>query len=294
MLSAALLLVALSLFSINAGKPPRSSLAGRALLEVVGPVQSAVHWLGSKAEDIWTTYFSLVHAARHNKQLKAEVAELRGALVEQDEVRQANRRLRSLLALKSRMVHPVAAAEVVAVDPTNNFRTAIINRGTADGVDALMPVIQDDGAVGRVVWASPHYAKVLLLTDPNAGVDVLVQRTRARGVAEGAGKDRLRLKYVMQNDDVAVGDRLITSGAAGVFPKGILVGTVQAVKKDGKGVFQEVEVEPAVAFDRLEEVLVILRRPDFSKLTGKEGADRKHGGKGASPRRQAPAGNGRR
>lgn len=263
-------------------------------MEVVGPVQSAVHWLGAKAGGIWDTYFSLVHAARQNKELKTEVAELRGSLVEQDEIRLANRRLRSLLNLKQRMVHPVAAAEVVALDPTNNFRTAIINRGTADGVDAMMPVIQGDGVVGRVVWASPHYAKVLLLTDPNAGVDVLVQRTRARGVAEGAGKDRLRLKYVMQNDDVAVGDRLITSGAAGVFPKGILVGTVRSVNKDGKGVFQEVEVEPAVAFDRLEEVLVILRRPDFAKITGQGGATRPPGAGGRPIRRTAPAGGERR
>ena len=123
-----------------------------------------------------------------------------------------------------------------------------------------MPVVNTQGVVGRIIWSSPNYSKVLLLSDPNSGVDVMVQRSRARGVVEGAGKDRLRLKYLQQGMDIIPGDKLITSGAAGVFPPDILVGVVRSVEKEDTGLFQKVEVDPAVDFDHLEEALIILQR----------------------------------
>jgi rod shape-determining protein MreC len=156
------------------------------------------------------------------------------------------------------------AAEVVASDPSDHFRTVIINKGTKDGVTTNKPVVHPQGVVGRIIWASPHYAKVLLLTDPNSGADVIVQRSRARGVVQGMDKDRLRLKYVQRAQDVAVGDRIITSGVAGVFPPGILIGEVRKVDEEGRGIFQRVEVAPAVDFERLEEVVVLLYQRDFN------------------------------
>ncbi len=257
------MLAAFVVFSIHAGKKPRSSWAGRLVLELVGPVQRLVTAAGDSASRLWQRYFYLVHAAGDNQRLKAQVARMRQELTDLEELKLANQRLRRLLGLKDKLSYPVVACEVVAVDPSSHFRNAIIDKGRKEGVLPLMPVVQAQGVVGRVVWSSPHYAKVLLLTDPNAAVDVLVQRSRARGVVEGAGPRRLRLKYVLRNYDLTVGDRLITSGAAGVFPKGILVGTVRSVRKEAKEVFQDVEVEPAVDFARLEEVLVILHRRDF-------------------------------
>jgi len=254
------LLVALVLFSLHAGRAPEATPLGRFVLEVVGPVQRGVSAAAGFLGDVWRRYFALMHAAEENTRLRQQVARMQQELTELEELRQANRRLRRLLGLKERLAYPLVAAEVVAVDPTDHFRTAIISAGSKDGVLSRMPVIQAAGVVGRVVWTSPHYAKVLLITDPNAGVDVIVQRSRVRGVVVGAGKNRLRLKYTLHNDDVVPGDVLVTSGAAGVFPKGIRVGVVREVNKSAKGVFQEVWVEPAVNFDRLEEVLVLLHR----------------------------------
>ncbi len=265
LLVAFFLLVALILFSVHAGREPASTPFGRFMLEVVGPVQRLVTQAGEGLDSLWRRYFALVHAAKENEELRREVARLKGQLTQQEELRLANQRLRGLLKLKAALSYPLVAAEVVAVDPTDHFRTAVINAGAKSGVKRLMPVVQVQGAVGRVVWTSPNYAKVLLLTDPNSAVDVIVQRSRVRGIVEGAGKGTLRLKYILHNDDVAPGDKLVSSGAAGVFPKGILVGTVRSVKKEPKGVFQVVEVEPAVDFSRLEEVLVILHRRDFTE-----------------------------
>lgn len=262
---AALLLGGLTLFSVNAGRDPSSSVTGRLLLEILGPPQRAVSAVGEWIGGIWNRYFALVQVARQAEDLKRQVASYRQQLTDMDELRLSNQRLRALLSLKDQISYPQVAAQVVGVDPTNFFRTVIIDKGSSDGVDTQMPVINAQGVVGRIIWSSAHYAKVLLLVDHNAAMDVLVQRSRARGIVEGAGNDTLRLKYVQHAEDVSPGDRLVATGADGVFPKGMLVGFVRAVKQEGKGVFQHIEVEPAVNFDRLEEVVVILHRRNFDE-----------------------------
>jgi rod shape-determining protein MreC len=260
---AALLLGGLTLFSVNAGRDPSSSITGRLLLEILGPPQRAVSAAGEWIGGIWNRYFALVQVARQAEDLKRQVAAYRQQLTDMEELKLANQRLQALLSLKDQISAPQVAAQVVGADPTNYFRTVIIDKGSAHGVETQMPVVNAQGVVGRVIWSSANYAKVLLLVDPNAAMDVLVQRSRARGIVEGAGSDTLRLKYVLHAEDVSPGDRLVATGADGVFPKGMLVGLVRAVKQEGKGVFQHIEVEPAVNFDRLEEVVVILHRRNF-------------------------------
>ena len=260
---AAFLLGGLTLFSVNAGRDLEGYWLGRLLLEVIGPAQQAMTTVGESVGEVWDRYFALVRAARQNEDLKRQVAFYRQQQTDVEELKLANERLKKLLALKETSSLPQVAAQVVGTDPTKQFRTVIIDKGLAEGVQTQMPVINAQGVVGRVIWASRNYAKVLLLVDPNAAMDVLVQRSRARGIVEGAGSDTLRLKYVLHNDDVAAGDRLVATGADGIFPKGALVGFVRAVKQEGKGVFQQIEVEPAVDFDRLEEVIVILQRRDL-------------------------------
>lgn len=260
LLMTAFLLGALALFSFNAGRDPESTISGRLLLEILGPAQSSVSWVGDGVGGVWNRYFALMQAARQSEDLKRQVAQLRQQLTDLEELKAENSRLRELLKFPPGEGLPLVAAQVVGADPTNYFRSIIINKGTGDGVLAHMPVVNAKGVVGRVIWSSPSYAKVLLLIDPNAAMDVLVQRSRARGIVEGAGRDSLRLKYIQLAEDVSAGDRLISTGADGVFPKGMLVGLVRAIKQGGKGVFQSIEVEPAVDFDRLEEVVVILHQ----------------------------------
>jgi rod shape-determining protein MreC len=111
--------------------------------------------------------------------------------------------------------------------------------------------------VGQVVSVTSRTAKVILVTDPNSGIDVLVQRTRSRGIVSGSLENGTVLKYVKRSEDIQEGDRLITSGVDGVFPKGLLVGTVIKVRKQHLGLFQFIEVLPAVQSARLEEVLIV-------------------------------------
>lgn len=264
-LVAVFLLATLAIFSINASRDTGDSPLSQAVLEAAGPVQRALTWVGDSIDYVFSTYVALINASRDNRELTKEVARLKQQLVQMEELRLANTRLGVLLGLKRKTDQPSVAAVVVASDPTSRFSTVIINKGSSDGLRTNMPVVGPAGLVGRIVSVSPHYAKVLLLSDPNTGVDVVVQRSRARGLVEGAGGEGLRLKYVVSSNDVAPGDRLLTSGLAGVFPAGLVVGTVSKVSKDNQGLFLQVSARPAVDFNRLEEVLVVLHQPSFDK-----------------------------
>lgn len=258
-----LVLIALGYFSYNAGRPGSEPNAGRYFVEALGPVQGVITSVGDFFESIWRRYFNLVQAAKENEKLALMVDQMRQELAQTDELKQENERLRALLSLEQRHELPVVAAQVVGGDPTGYFRTVLISRGALGGVEPLMPVVNAAGVVGRVIWASPNYAKVLLLTDKNSGVDVLVQRTRARGIITGMDQGMLEMKYILHTADVRAGDKLITSGAAGVYPKGMLVGYVTRAEQKGKGVFLDVQAKPAVDFNRLEDVLVILDRREL-------------------------------
>lgn len=255
------LALTLVLLSISARKPDASRGLERGILEVIGPVQrggmAAFRFLGS----LWDRYFNLVGVQRENELLKARLQKLRAENVAFREAVMANQRLRRLLGFTRRLGGKALAAEVIARDPSAWFKSIIINRGHTEGVRRDMSVLAPGGVVGRVVTVSAHFAKVLLLIDRHAAIDVIIQRTRTQGVVVGTGGSVLRLKYVTRNADVKKGDRVIASGMAGVFPKGSLVGRVATVKRDTRGIFLDVEVEPAVDFFRLEEVVIVRKKP---------------------------------
>jgi rod shape-determining protein MreC len=158
------------------------------------------------------------------------------------------------------------AAEVVGRDASVWFQSLTIDKGERDGLKPGMPVLAPEGVVGMISGTSSHAARVMLLTDPNSGVDVLVQRTRARGIVSGQLEQEAVLKYVKRDEDVKVGDRVITSGLDGVFPKGMPVGHVTEVSRKDRGLFLYAEVTPSAAASRLEEVLVV----PATKMVGDE------------------------
>ena len=159
-------------------------------------------------------------------------------------MREENNRLQEALLAAKRLEklaplqeHRAAAvpANVFARDASSWFKTILVDKGEIDGVSRDMAVAVAEGLVGRVIEVFPSAAKVLLITDPNSGVDVIVQRTRAQGIMEGRVEEFCTLKYVRKMDDVQVGDKVITSGLGGIFPKGLLAGTVTRVEKKRTG-----------------------------------------------------------
>jgi rod shape-determining protein MreC len=254
-------LLALSLISANIHSRDNMSFFESLVVGITAPVQKVVWGVIDGVGGIWRGYFYLVGLEKENQALKKELQELKLQMNRYREADLANQRLRALLNFKKSIATPLLPAQLVAFDPSGWFQTILIDKGRNDGVVRDMAVVSAEGLVGRVIGVSNHHAKVLLIIDGNSAVDAYIQRSRARGVLVGLGRELCLLKYVQRNEDVQVGDKVISSGMGGVFPKGLLVGTVQEVVRGSSGLFQRVEVEPAVNFSRLEEVMVVIQPP---------------------------------
>ena len=215
---------------------------------------------------VWNRYVGLRHVEAENDELKRQLAAVQVQLQEQRAMADRARGLAGLLALRDRLNLSTIAAEIIAASATPDFRTLTIDKGTREGLRPDMAVIAPAGVVGRIVVPSARAAKVQLLIDRNAAAGALIERSRAQGVVIGGGDDRLRLEYVSEVADIAVGDVVVTSGIDGIFPKGFTIGQVEAVEKSGSA--KRITVKPAVDFSALEEVLVVLTPTSAREAAG--------------------------
>lgn len=254
-----ILLAAFIFYSLNLKNKAHANVFERGVMNLVAPLYGVVAGVNRTVSGGWADYVDLLEVRKENKQLRESVKILNGRLLEAGEAVLANERLKKLLELKSSLHAPALAAAVIGEDGSPWFKSIVIDRGAADGLREGMPVVASDGVVGQVVKVSAGSSRVLLLTDHASGIAGTVERSRARGVVKGKGSGRCALEFSLHEEDVKVGDTVITSGIGGVFPKGLPVGEVTMVKKGEYGIFQTVEVRPKVNISRLEEVLVILQ-----------------------------------
>lgn len=258
-----LILANIIILFISAGRYP-SHRFGKIALYIIAPFQEAITDSIQFAEDVWGNYFWLISVSKKNAELEKALREAIAKNNQWREIELSNIRLRNLLDFQRKMPDKVLSAEVIGKDPSPWFKAIIIDKGRRDGIDKGMPVVIPEGIVGQVTDASSHYSKVMLLIDRNSSVDALVQRTRARGIIQGAAMERCFLKYVLRKDDVKVGDKIVASGLDGVFPKGLRIGDVTRVVRRNAGIFQEVMVTPYINYEKIEEVLVILNPTKFT------------------------------
>ncbi len=207
-------------------------------------------------------YVYLVDVKKDNDKLAYENARLRAEVRQLKSAEAENVRLRRLLNLRETISAETVSAVVIGKDATEFFRVAHVtldNPGVQ--VKPGMPVLSFDGTVGTVLRVAGEKVDVELTVDSGFGVDIVVERTGARGFVRGMG-DRsrygVRVEYVQRSDEVNVGDVLLTSGVGCRFPKGVPVARVNKVLKRDFGMYQTVEAEPTVDFSRLEEVLIVL------------------------------------
>ena len=262
LLLALLLLVSLSLMSSHANRAKGFHPVTAALFEVTAALGQGMGTVVQSAAGVWHRYVDLVGAREELAAERARAARLQEEIDRLREVELENRRLQELLGFEERVPYPMIPARVVGKDFNSWSRTLTLSPGRAAGIRSGMAVIRPEGVVGRVLSVSPHYALVQLVIDGGSDVPVIFQRTRTQGIVEGKITNQCRVKYLNRLADIRVGDRVVSSGLGGVFPKGLLVGTVTSVHKKPYGLFQEVTVTPAVDFATLEEVLVIATAPE--------------------------------
>lgn len=189
-----------------------------------------------------------------NQRLSQENQQLR-------EYKSEAKRLQTLLAFKERNQeqYTLQAARVIARSPNNWFKVITIDQGSQDGITQGMPVINPDGLVGRVSNTSKFTSQVELITDREMAVGAILQNTReTRGIVEGMGdSNTLGMINIPYYSRVKKGERVLSSGLSEFYPKGIQIGTIQAVQREPNGLLLSATVRPSVKFDKLEEVFVI-------------------------------------
>ncbi|MGB0679778.1 MAG: rod shape-determining protein MreC, partial [Polyangiales bacterium] len=248
----------------NLKDPSQLSWLDKLLLQASAPIQFVAAQTAQSVSSWVQEYVYLVEVKRDNDRLAWEKDRLVAEGQRLHGYAEENRRLRSLLALRTQLSAPTLSAEVVAKEVSPFFRVVRIqlDRGADDGLRPGMAVVSAQGLVGQVRRSWGHYADVLLTVDRSSAIDVVIRRSGARGILRGSGdSDRYlaRIQYLQRVDKVKVGDAVHTSGLGQRFPGGVLVGHVSDVKKRNYGLYQEANVAPAVNFSALQEVLVLLQ-----------------------------------
>lgn len=236
----------------------------RITTSVLAPVENLTARLGYSLRQATSFTGEMITVYRDNQRLKDENEQLRQANLNVTEIQAENERLRAVLDYKKAAPQfELVVATVIARDPGTWTSTIMINRGHEQGIAKDMPVVTTQGLVGNVVQVYAKTARVQLLLDPRSAVGAIVQRSESRvaAIVEGNGANSFapRMVNLSRDADVIKGDKIITSGFGGIYPKGILLGEVTDVVNEEGGLLKYAVLKPAVEFGKLEEVLVIVR-----------------------------------
>ena len=177
-----------------------------------------------------------------------------------EEYRLENMKLRELFKFQQELPQKTLAARVISKDILPDQESFTINRGSIHGVKRLQGVVSQQGVVGYTLKVKTHSTQVLSLSDQEARVDAIIQRTRARGLVSGISSKVYQFNYMIRKEDAKPGDKVVTSGKHGFFPKGFPIGTVKSVKISPTGISYLAKIEPSVKMNRLENVLVIINK----------------------------------
>jgi len=238
-------------------------------VSVITPVQRAGAWTIARVRGGWNNYIALRNTNRENQELRGELERLKlrnsgleGRAVEAD-------RLAALLGFREAHADvPMVVARVIGASADSVSRTVYISRGERDSVRKNMAVITPEGVVGKIIEVYRNTAQVLLLTDKEGGAGALLATSRTQGPVGGLGEPLLQMKYVSNDEQVAIGERVLTSGQDRIFPKDMPVGTVVEARPGNP--FKVIRVKPAAHLDRLEEVIILLTQQELEPKKEKE------------------------
>ena len=228
-------------------------------VSAVTPLEKGIVWLQSGTSGIWHNYFYLRGVRQQNRDLQEQIQQMQLEQVRLRQDAEQARRLQSLLGFKEQFINKTVAAQVIGSSGSEQSRLVYIDKGSDDGIRNDMAVITSSGVVGKVSNViNGSTSQVLLINDQNSGVGTILEQSRLQGVLKGKASGQLVLDKIMAEEEVKLGDRVLTSGGDQIFPKGLPIGTVSDIHRGGE--FVQVTIRPAAALNHLEEVLVITQK----------------------------------
>jgi rod shape-determining protein MreC len=235
-------------------------------LRLVAPVARMVSGTIDLARSTGDGFKSSEALREEVSRLEEEVSTLRMEKLRLQSLDDQVERLSNALGYKAPFEGQVRLADVVYIDHTSWLQTLFLFMPARQAVPGSA-VASADGLVGRVILTEGSYAKVQLITDRASGVGAMIERTRRQGIVRGAGRDGLALEYVPLQADVQVGDRVVSSGTDGLYPRGVPIGTVVEVSPGGE-LFHSIRMAPAADFGMLDQVFVLLADSLPGRLKG--------------------------
>lgn len=228
------------------------------VIQVFGSIQRPFSYVGQKTSSVFQFFSSVGELYQHNQELIEENRRLQAEHALLAEVKKENVDLRGQLDLVERTDFPLITSQVIGRDPSNASREIVIDKGRTNGVNEQAAVIISNGVlIGKVVEVFETKAKVMLITDGNSLVNALVQESRSSGIVRGQHGLGLLIDTIPQNEHIEKGNTIITSGLGGVFPKGLLIGTVKEITDSDNELFQEAIVSPGYHIRDLEVVFIV-------------------------------------
>jgi rod shape-determining protein MreC len=262
-----------SLLLLLASRTPQALTLQQATAHALDPLRGAISGVGSGITGFFTTIGEIDRLRSENDRLQAQLAGAEARLAELREAAAENAELRGLLGLTTSLQMDLLPVRILGRDPSNFSWEIGIDAGTDDGIAVGMPVVAAaDGAgalAGSVIAVGSDSATVRLVVDARSSVVAIDQQTRALGLVQGQLGGQLVMVQVQATDVVAVGDTIASAGltltdagGGGIgrspYPRGLLIGTIQALELDSDGLTQVAFVRPALDFTRIERLLVVL------------------------------------
>lgn len=253
----AVLSVALFTLSCRTGESGPLGVVRSAFQTVTMPVRYLGATVAAPFQGLGNVFTNLTADQATLSELQAENDQLRARNVELEEDAESAQRLQGLLDLRDANNLQSTAARIISGSTDSWSSTVTIDKGTSSGLTAGMPVTSSSGIVGQIISCSASTSVVRLLTDENSSISAMIQSSRAQGMLDGSATGEVTLTLVRTNQQVSVGDTVVTSGLGGVFPKGLAIGQVTSVENNPGSLYLDIVVELFAKAETTEEVLVI-------------------------------------
>ena len=279
-LLAGVILAQLLLLAVQIKRDSQGRLIRVWTVGAVSPFQRAGASGVGGIRGVWNHYFALQNAARENERLRSENNTLKLQINQlQSRAAEADRLAGLLNFRQAHQNVPMLGARVIGTSADTASQTVYLDRGERDGIRRNMGVITPDGVVGKVIESYSNTSQVLLLSDKDSGVGAMISESRIQSPVGGVGEPLLSMKYVPNDDEVNLGQHVVTSGMDRIFPRDLPVGTVSQIKAGNP--FKQIRIRPSANLERLEEVIVLLSlQPlDLKKDAGTPAAEMTPGGK---------------
>jgi rod shape-determining protein MreC len=235
---------------------------------LIMPFQKGYDSIQGGVHRIWAGFTELNDVRNQLQKTREKLQRYESMTEELSEIKRENERLRSLMGLKERIPYETIPASIISKDPDNWFRTLIINRGSRDGIKINMPVIafrnDEKAVVGKIIEVRHSISRIVPIISPDMKLGVMIQESRFPGLLSGltSSSNLCVVDYVSRAAVIKYGDVIITSGQGGVFPSGLIVGTVIKGEVLESSAYQRAIIKPVIDYDLVEEVFIVKKEPD--------------------------------